>query len=77
MDSQELLGDDLIEKPGTFSPRGEGDSEVGGQYCITQQQWQWIRDDGMAVAVLIAIVPTGLNLEDHAIRFQFLLDLRA
>ena len=29
MGSQELLGDDLIERPGTFSLRGEGDSEVG------------------------------------------------
>ena len=67
MSSQELLGDDLIERPGTFSPRGKGDGKVGGWYCIIQQQLQWIRDDGMAVAALIAIAPTGLNLEDHTI----------
>ena len=67
MGSQELLSDDLIERPGTFSLRGEGDGKVGGQYCITPQQLQWIRDDGMAVVALIAIVPTRLNLEDCTI----------
>ena len=69
MGSQELLSNDLIERPGTFSLRGEGDSEVGGWYCITRQQLQQNRDDGMAVAALIAIVPTRLNLEDHVIQF--------
>ena len=77
MGNEELLSNDLIKRPGTFSLRGEGDSEVGGWYCITQQQLQQIRDDGMAVAALIAIVPTRLNLEDCVIQFQFLLDLQA